>query len=120
MSTQPSRRPSGHDDDSVPGGTGREEPTRDGARESRLAAVVEAFLRTIRSGGSLDPEPYLMRCEDLRAELEPLLLGVLRLESLANALGGRSGPGGPPAAGPAAPGDAGETGERGEARDGPS
>lgn len=56
------------------------------AREVRLIFFVEAFLKNLRSGGSLDPEPYLAASEELRPDLEPLLLAVLRLEACAIAL----------------------------------
>ena len=50
--------------------------------------MVEAFLRQVRRGGSLDPEPFLVAAEELRGELEPLLLGVLRLEQWSEGLEG--------------------------------
>ena len=53
------------------------------ARELRMIALVESFLRQVRSGGSLDPETHLCLAEELRADLEPLLLTVLRLEASA-------------------------------------
>lgn len=56
------------------------------ARELRLIAVVESFLRQVRDGGSLDPEPHLLSSEELRTELEPLLLTILRLEASAQRL----------------------------------
>ncbi|MEM8710779.1 MAG: hypothetical protein AAGG01_07490 [Planctomycetota bacterium] len=57
------------------------------ARDRRLAPVVEAFLRQVRSGGSLDPEPFLRAVGvELRAELEVLLRGVLRLEQISDGL----------------------------------
>ena len=81
MSTQPSRRPSSLAEPS-PWGGGPE-----GAeKEARIAAAVEAFLDSVRSGGSLDPEPYLHACDELREDLAPLLRSVLRLESLALAI----------------------------------
>ena len=52
------------------------------SRDRRLVVLVEAFLRQVRRGGSLDPEPFLRSAEELRTELEPLLLGVLRLEQI--------------------------------------
>ena len=61
------------------------------ARERRLVLVVESFLRDVRAGGSLDPEPYLESAPELRADLEPLLLAVLRLEASADRQGGDSG-----------------------------
>ena len=81
MSTSPSPRPSGRSEPSLSG----DDPDVT-AREARLAAVVEAFLRSVRSGGSLDPEPYVRACEDLREDLVPLLHSILRLESLAGAI----------------------------------
>ncbi len=47
-----------------------------------MVVIVEAFLRQVRQGGSLDPEPFLESAEELREDLEPLLRGVLRLEQL--------------------------------------
>ena len=85
MSTQPSRRPSGRDDDPP----SLRSEARISAREGRLATLVEAFLHRVRQGGSLDPEPFLERAEELRAELGPLLANVLRLESVARTLQGR-------------------------------
>lgn len=60
---------------SSPGNGGR-------SKDRRLVILVEAFLRQVRRGGSLDPEPFLRSAEELRPELEPLLLGVLRLEQI--------------------------------------
>ena len=53
------------------------------AREQRLIAVVEAYLRQLRSGGAADPETHLRQFEELRQDLEPLLQAVLRLEASA-------------------------------------
>ncbi len=53
------------------------------ARELRMIAIVESFLRQVRSGGSLDPETHLRGSEELREDLEPLLLTILRLEACA-------------------------------------
>lgn len=63
-------------------GSSRGDPGQEHARNRRLVILVEAFLRQVRRGGSLDPEPFLASAEELRAELEPLLLGVLRLERI--------------------------------------
>jgi len=62
------------------------------ARERRLITIVEAFVRDVREGGSLDPEPYLERAPELRTDLEPLLLAVLRLEASAERLHRDPGP----------------------------
>ncbi len=50
------------------------------SREARLARIVEGFLDHVRGGGALDIEPFLRASEELRFELEPLLLSVLRME----------------------------------------
>lgn len=63
------------------------ERTGETARDRRLAAVVEAFLRQVRNGGSLDPEPFLQAANDLRGDLEPLLHGVLHLEQVSEEIG---------------------------------
>lgn len=58
-----------------------------GTRDARIVVIVEAFLRQVRGGGALDPEPYLAGAEELRRDLAPLLANVLRLELIARALG---------------------------------
>ena len=57
-----------------------------GTRDARIAVIVEAFLRQVRGGGALDPEPYLAGAEELRSDLAPLLANVLRLEWIARTL----------------------------------
>lgn len=73
------------DDSSAEGGASRKTPD-DRARDRRLVVIVEAFLRQVRNGGSLDPEPFLEASSDLREELTPLLYGVLRLEQISSSL----------------------------------
>lgn len=65
------------------------------ARELRLIAMVESFLRQLRDGGSLDPETHLLISGELRAELEPLLLTILRLEASAQRHQGSISPAAP-------------------------
>lgn len=57
-----------------------------GTRDARIAVIVEAFLRQVRAGGALDPEPYLAGAEELRSDLAPMLANVLRLELIARTL----------------------------------
>lgn len=66
-----------------PGSAGAgSDPPDETARNRRLVVIVEAFLRQVRNGGSLDPEPFLKAASDLRGDLAPLLHGVLRLEQI--------------------------------------
>ena len=58
----------------------RDDGPRGEAHERRLVALVDGYVRSIRGGGTLDPEPYLRASGDLRSELEPLLAVVLKLE----------------------------------------
>ena len=62
------------------------DPSEEMARDRRLVVIVEAFLRQVRNGGSLDPEPFLAASNDLRSELGPLLHGVLRLEQISSTM----------------------------------
>jgi hypothetical protein len=78
--------PTSPGDDSPTEGDAAKKTPDDRARDRRLVVIVEAFLRQVRNGGSLDPEPFLEASSDLRAELTPLLYGVLRLEQISSSL----------------------------------